>query len=247
MNRYFKIFGIIFGILIVTIYFHPQLYINPWLAYTAWEISSNTPQLDQAPILLKLSPTEENASVKDKTIITYEGYMFQIPWKGSTEKYDSGNLIVLKSPKGSIIFTQPSKATNLLELIKGQEPGTFEKFVNMLGEKSVESNYQLCITALSILPSEVSVFDSTEELVIEILLLSYKGILVSSTAESGLYYFKTNESYGIQCGTPSKSERITLSLFNDSDEAIQLLITNKNNQITQEDINNILKSFKKNS
>ncbi len=160
----------------------------------------------------------------------------------------SGEYLTLKSSKGTLVFFPPSNFMNLLQQIRQEKPEDYEKIKLLFGSKNVESNYLFCLKALSTLPSDISLSASINDLVASTILLLYKTLLVPPSYGKGIYYFTTNDSYGFQIGTPFENSKIKLLLFDTSDNVLELNIkTNSDNKLTQNEINNLLKSFRKSS
>lgn len=178
-------------------------------------------------------------------VLSFFSYEFEAPWR-HIEKEDireSYARVSFRSGKGIRVFN-PAKSVSLLETIQ-EDPGYADKIISWVGRENLKSNYALYRTILRATPDELSIFMSRRDANKLGFLLILKGFITPNAA-TGMYAFEYQDLRGFQFGSPARTNKVILHVFDKNDRMIDILIFVDNDSATlsQDEVTHVIKTLR---
>ncbi len=223
------------------------------------------PQLDVVPKPMSLDSCSEPAT----TLNTLD-YSFSVPWSDCSQNItknsnvfwvcSGSNVSVLCfSPRESLYnlllpdvssvrcFSPEERLCNLLFPDVSSENTLRQPMIKWLGlENAISTNFYICKKIWETTPKDISPFDSQLDALFKWTLLVLKEAMTSPQDIRGVSFFENGDIKGFQFGAPSIERAVRLSLFDQTDREILLIVAVSANspvRLTQADINTIITTF----
>jgi hypothetical protein len=133
------------------------------------------------------------------------GYEFEVPWadldKDKTRSGDSVSFYYFRSGQ-FLMFHNPAKAANAREIFLADNEGR-KVAMQVWGEKTFESNFNLTRAMLEMSPAQVSVLAPRQKVLGMGILLMNKPIPATG-GETGIFTFDTSSVRGFQMVIPTR-------------------------------------------
>jgi len=203
------------------------------------------PQQDVVP--KPMTPEPYSAPVTDLKAFDYS---FSLPWSDCSQySAKTSSLVWTCSASNFYIMCSAPKAS-AYGLILSDTLGEYEQYrptvESLLGlEGVVNTNFYICKKVWEVTPEDISPFDSKDTVAAKCLLLVLKAIGISPWFRDA-YFFERGNIKGFQLGSPSVSRCVELSIFDQTDREVRLIVsafTNSSVRLTQADINTIITTF----
>ena len=219
--------------------------------YSVWEIhraARENPAYRIRPVPLANLSLSQTAGTK----LAYLGYEFEVPWddidreKTRVPLQDKVAVIMFRSGKGILFWRHPPN--EFVDAMLLDPASNRNTIVQVLGEDTIRSDYNLERAALDVTPDSLSIFDSRRESVRKGTLFLMKGPALLPESASGIFLFDTPEFKGIQYGVPQNSQKhFGMELFSD-DAKFMITFVNPasgTGSISQEEANRVVQSLHK--
>ena len=204
------------------------------------------PQQDVVPKPLTLKPCSEPV-----TVLKAFDYSFSVPWSDcSQHSAKTSSVVWTCSGSNFYVICSAPRAGAYGLILSDTLVGKYEKYrpavESLLGlENVVNTNFYICKKVWEVTPEDISPFDSKDTVVAKCFLLALKAIGISPYFRDA-YFFERGNIKGFQLGSPSVRQCVELSIFDQMDRELRLIVsvsTNSPVRLTQADINTIITTF----
>ena len=218
---------------------------------TFWVISARMmrqPLQDVVPKPLKLEPCSEPV-----TALKAFDYSFSVPWSDCSQRADITSLVVWACSESNfhVVCFSPSVGvySALLPEPSSEDAEYRQAMIEFMGLRNiVYTNFHICKKVWEVTPEDISLFDSKREAMSKSFLLVLKTIGFPPEIRES-YFFEHADIKGFQFGSPSIDSTVQLSIFDQMDRELRLIVsafTNSPVPLTQADINTIITTFSSN-
>ena len=203
------------------------------------------PQQDVVPKPMALEPCSEpviNLKAFD--------YSFSVPWSDCSHYSAKTSSVVWTCSGSNFTVVCFSPRASAYGLILSGTLGKYEKYrptvESLLGlENVVNTNFYICKKVWEVTPEDISPFDSKDTAAAKCLLLVLKACGIPPGFRNA-YFFERGNIKGFQLGSPVVSRSVELSIFDQMDREVRLIVSASTNSpipLTQADINTIITTF----
>ena len=206
------------------------------------------PQQDVVPKPMTLEPCSEPV-----TDLKAFDYSFSVPWSDCSQNTAKTSSTVWTCSGSNFYVICFAPRAGAYGLILSDTLGSYEKYrpaiESLLGlENVVNTNFYICKKVWEVTPDDISPFDSKDTVVAKCFLLALKAIGISPYFRDA-YFFERGNIKGFQLGSPSVRQCVELSIFDQNDRELRLIVAASSNspvRPTQADINTIITTFSSN-
>jgi hypothetical protein len=203
------------------------------------------------PVVEKTPSPLQDTSMSEGPIrkLTYAGYEFEVPWAVDEKKarqISPTSEIIAFASGNALWFSVVPPRDFLHMLLKCSELD--ESSLRQLYGSAVDSDYEMHKLILDMTPQKIGPLSSRREAAGGMMLLLYKGVMVSGDAETGIFEVRTSNFQGFQYGNPLRRPKsINVEMFA-NDGGLAFLFAQRegaSSAITQAEINRIIQSAHK--
>ena len=203
------------------------------------------PQQDVVPKPLTLEPCSEPV-----TDLKAFDYGFSVPWSDCSQYSAKTSTLVWTCSGSNFYVICSAPIAGVYGLILSDTLGKFEKYrstvEDLLGlENVVNTNFYICKKVWEMTPRDISPFDSKDTVAAKCFLLDLKAFGIPPGFRD-VYFFERGNIKGFQLGAPSVWRCVELSIFDQKDRELSLIVATSTNspvRLTQADINTIITTF----
>lgn len=239
------VLSVVAVIFVLTVY---DYFFGVQTAYMIGVRMNAKPQLDVVPVPLALNSRSEPV-----TDLKAFDYSFSVPWLDCSlnTAITSGAFWACSGSNFSVVCFSPRAGA--YGLILSDTLGEYEKYrptvERLLGlENVVNTNFYICKKVWEVTPLDVSLFDSKDTAAAKFLFLVLKAYGIPPGFRD-VYFFEHDDIKGFQLGNLSGERFVELSIFDQMDRELCLIISASTNSpipLTQADINTIITTFSSN-
>jgi hypothetical protein len=211
------------------------------LAFTKWHFR-NSPEIWIVPTPLPTAAIERTPG----RIFSYFGYQFESPWTDIKQERKGDAIVVVNFSNGAVIsIANPEQSFNELATLNADAVKQGVPLKDVFVGDAINSRYGLRSYELNLTPRDLRWFSSKREMVMNSILLVFKGIS-APRYQSGLYTFQTDWFRGFQEGDPVKAKIVVIDVFDDKDQSLELMVGAAPNSIkvSQSDVNRVIYSLR---
>ena len=203
------------------------------------------PQQDVVP-----KPMAVDSYSEPVTVLKAFDYSFSVPWSNCSQRTEITSLVVWACSESNfqVACLSPSVGvySALLPEPSSEDAEYRQAMIEFMGLRNiVYTNFHICKKVWEVTPEDISLFDSKREAMSKSFLLVLKTIgFPPGIRES--YFFEHGDIKGFQFGNLSVDSSIQLSIFDQMDRELRLIVsvsTNSPVRLTQADINTIITTF----
>jgi len=190
--------------------------------------------------------TDYSVSDAPGTVLSYFGYVFEVPWNASFKQKLGKGLVQLEFQSGqSLTLIAPANQGGLLTEIVQDKSLHMENLELVFGDLMKRSPYDQYAALLNTTPSSIRAFGPRAEATRGVTLLTIKVIAMGPGLETGVFSFELPDKRGFQVGDPRKSRRADLEVFGMRDHHLEIICaTSKDSvRLSQPELNRILTSL----
>lgn len=203
------------------------------------------PQQDVVPKPMALEPCSDPV-----TVIKAFDYSFSVPWSDCSQYSAKTSSVVWKCSVSNFYFICSAPRASAYGLILSGTLGKYEKYrptvESLLGlDNVVNTNFYICKKVWEVTPEDISPFDSKDAVAAKCLLLVLKACGIQPGFRDA-YFFEHGDIKGFQLGNLSGERFVELSIFDQKDREVRLVVSASTNSpvaLTQADINTIITTF----
>ena len=240
-----KRYHYIFGIILILIGYCILFGIQTVLVLPIWFRTNGEPGFEAVPKKLNI---EAGIISTDTTALSCYGYSFKVPWEvierediienGTLITFMGGNSICINNSKS---LSKPNRF--LSGSLESWLPFYRTKLIEILDSNTLESEYLFMKACLEATPNELTIFTTKDKALRDCFFLEVK-LSHTLLSETGIYSFELPAYKGFQLGTPDKSSRVSLHLFDEHDRILEILVLGSNG-LSQDEINCVLTTINK--
>jgi hypothetical protein len=190
--------------------------------------------------------TDYSVSDAPGTVLSYFGYVFEVPWNASFKQRVGKGMVQLEFQSGqSLTLIVPANQGGLLTEIVQDKSLHMENLAFVFGDLMKRSPYDQYAALLNTTPFSIRAFGPRAEAVRGVTLLTFKAVAFGPGLETGVFAFELPGKRGFQIGDPLKSKRVDLEVFDSTRHHIEILCgsTNGSVRFSQSELNRILTSL----
>ena len=214
-----------------------------WISAKQW--ASSNPWLLEVPQPLPAASAQSFAPPKGPQLKAFN-YEFATPWSGKAKTTPTSMKVEFKFDSGQVvIFYDPEGLPDALGDMKRSRPNEYQRILNLLGENSFGTNYDLYKAVYSASPAQVSPFMPLNDASRLNVLLLWK-LSFGPDAGPGIWSFEFGDRRGFQFGDPLSGLPVALRVFDERDHQFRFLFTSvsgSNAKISQDEIDSIVQSL----
>src|SRR6266436_804537 len=180
------------------------------------------------------------------TVLSYFGYMFEVPWNASFKQKLGKGIAQLEFETGqNLTFIVPADQGGLLTEIVQDKSKHMNNLQVVFGDLMDRSAYDQYAALLNTTPSSIRAFGPRAEAARGVALLTIKAIAVGPGLETGVFSFELPDKHGFQVGDPRKSKRADFEVFGMGGHYVEIICATSKDGVwlSQPELNLILRSL----
>lgn len=216
-------------------------------AIEARYVGRKFPAVYRTPVTL----SDLSTSISPGRKLRYSGYEFDVPWAVDDKKTKqiSPTSEVIAFESGNALWFSRAPARDLVNKLLQRTDMDPRSAKMLYGGEALGSDYSLLKAILDATPRKVGLLSSRRQAVGTMMLLLFKGMIVSEDAETGVFELRSGEFRGFQYGDPLRRPRsINVEIFA-GDVGLAFLFAQRVSgpvpPITQAEINRVIQSTHK--
>lgn len=237
IKRIIKILSISFIMLalsgLIIWWFFPQVFIVPFIKYSVLKKYSIS-NLNKVPIAYSF--TNDNNTVTTYSQLDNTGVMLKVPWKNIVKEHnsDSSKVITFEGKKAVILNT-----FNIASEFKNEDK---EKIEDVFGRETIATDYNLFKALFNSTEKELSIFLPAKKAIGMVTLVILKNGLMAVDEGANLYEFQLPSVKGFIVNGMNKNGQVYDIYIFDLQGSYEITITLLGQDITQSDVDSILRS-----
>jgi len=210
----------------------------------------------KAPPVARVVPADlKDVSISQTpgTKLSYVGYEFEIPWNDLDESQtrrspkDSPNMVALKFRSGRSLLVTTSPPRVFIDNFAREYKLSPTELESLVGRHANESDYDFLRALYGFTPGKMHYWAVSPAVHYrEQFLLLLKSIVLSQSAETGIFNIQSGAYRGFQQGDPARPGRIFVQLYSESGN-VEFFLAGADMQsptgLTQPEVNRIVQSF----